>query len=192
MKIHRINPDNDYHSLLPVDPEFFKKAAFSFKPETPATWGTAGPSAVLQVRDPRNTVQGNFSNFVLGCFTCDQEALESPAGQVLLRAGWMLPAVQREPRRELHFINITEEYDSFDRERSEYEVMGSTITQVRRFEFRADRIGPSSLFKDKNVGRNTTTFAVSGRGHPSTEFYHQYHACGLKGLSFEEVWSDGG
>lgn len=159
MKIHRINPDNDYHSLIPVDPEFFKKAAFSFKPETPATWGTAGPSAVLQV---------------------------------LLRAGWMLPAVQREPRRELHFINITEEYDSFDRERSEYEVMGSTITQVRRFEFRADRIGPSSLFKDKNVGRNTTTFAVSGRGDPSTEFYHQYHACGLKGLSFEEVWSDGG
>ena len=115
MRIHCINPDDAYNSLLPVDPQFFKKVGGSFKPDTPQGFGKADPEPILRVRD-KALKQGNFTGFVLGCLTCDREALESAAGQILSRAGWMLPVVQDQPRRELFFINITEEYDSFDRE----------------------------------------------------------------------------
>ncbi|MGJ8678521.1 MAG: hypothetical protein ACSHX0_13485 [Akkermansiaceae bacterium] len=64
-----------------------------------------------------------------------------------------------------------------------------TKVSIDDFAFHRNRLGESSIFKIPETVR-AGIYTFTGLKDPEDEFKTAYEAAGLKGLLFEEIWSD--
>ena len=187
MRVYRVTLDGDrYQCFLPEDGEIYKtdRLVFDCRPKL-ADW-VPPPVYVYKPKLKR----GNFPCFVSSdCLIVDHAALQG-LRDILERAGELLPLPHE--GQLYHILNVTKRLDALDHDRTEW-VIGSEGMKLRikRYAFHPDRLlqSDSSIFKIPEQRRGDVLTYVA-TNDPEREFKPAVERLGLKGLVFEEVWSD--
>jgi hypothetical protein len=188
MRVYRVRLDvNRYQYFLPEDEDIYKtdRLVFDCGPKL-ADW-VPPPVYVYQPKLKR----GNFSSFLQGtdCLIVDREAMQG-LREILEKAGELLPLPHE--GQTYHILNVTRCLDALDKDHSEW-VIGSQGAKLRikRYAFHPDRLlqSDSSVFKVAEQRRGGILTYVAAND-PGKEFKPAVERLGLKGLVFEEVWSD--
>jgi hypothetical protein len=131
--------------------------------------------------------KGNFFHLCSGAFVTDPAATEK-LQDLLEMAGELLPLHYKEEQYTL--LNVTECKDCLDHDATEW-VLGKTTgakINIKRYVFKPNRLPESTIFKIPE--RLAHIFVAEGRFDPDEEFKHRVEEENLKGLLFEEIWSD--
>ncbi len=184
MKIFRIQPDYDFWTLAPTVQTFIPKFRLD---QLRDDWNPP-PFYVL---DPIRTKKSDFFDIGSGAVAYNHRVYDSVVGEIIERAGEVLHATLEGTGEEFFIFNCTACYNCLDRSKTEMRLTpdGKMAIQVKKYVFHPKRIGDCSLFKIPETHR-VELYALSRPSDYGDEFYNQYHALGLTGLKFEEVWSD--
>jgi hypothetical protein len=185
MKVFRIRLNsNDFQSLLPVDSKVWETDVLKMdcKPKLPA-WK---PPAVY-IGNPK-LKQGSFLHLCSGAFVVDSSACEA-LRTILEMAGELLPLPHQGAL--FHLMNVLECVNCLDEQNTKW-VLGKTTNariRIKEYHFEASRFSESTLFKIPETAMGEV-LTVSGLKDPEDEFKSVVEREGLKGIIFEEVWSD--
>ena len=138
----------------------------------------------------------DFMNFAPGAFAFRQTVYngeleeDEELGIEVDNAGEALQGALVETGEDIYIFNATACYNCLDHARCVPApepdwTIGQRGYEPAQYAFRFERIGGSSLFKIPE-SIETDLFTVLRDGGC---FYTKYHALGLKGLVFQEVWS---
>jgi hypothetical protein len=134
--------------------------------------------------------QGDFFQFSSSALITSPRATEALRDHLEM-AGELLPLPHE--GQEYTALNVTLCINSLDRERTEWAIHKASGKQLwpRRYAFHAGRFPESSLFKIPET-RASEILLVEGGGEfpPDQEFRSIVIREGLRGLAFDELWSD--
>lgn len=183
MKVYNVTMDvNHYQSFLPEDDDRAKVGDFDGSSQL-ETWE---PPPVF-IYEPKLKA-GDFFNFSSDCLIANPRATEA-LRTLFEMAGELLPLPYKS---EIYTIlNVTQCLDCIDYEKTKWRRTpdGEIITSTtRQFAFRPARVSESPIFKfpEDCFG----VYVVEGLLDPEDEFREIVRREGLKGLVFEEIWSD--
>lgn len=125
-------------------------------------------------------------------FVCDEKAREL-AGEPLEMSGEFLPISVEGEKGQYWIYNITNCINVVDTNKCEWEEAwpGSDERVLEKLAFIPSRFGEETLFKIPE-DRATRLYCAEFTGDPEDgEFKAVVEQCGLTGLHFDPVWSDG-
>jgi hypothetical protein len=186
-RIFRIKPDTDFWELRPTEIVFWRQYNLFRAERLSEKW--VAPS--MFVSDPVRTKRGDFHGFTSGGFIIGMSVLQSALGDILSRAGELLPASLDRTGEQVFVFNCTAVYNCLDRSKTQMRTTpdGEVAIEIKRYAFHADHVGASSVFKIPETHR-VEVYVLSGREEPDDEFIAQYRAHRFIGLNIEEVWRE--
>lgn len=186
MKIYKVRLDvNHYQSFLPEEEGIWKSKILQMDCTPKADRWQPPKIYVVNPARPR----GNFFRLCSGAFVADSEATEK-LRDLLEMAGELLPLEHK--GENVSLLNVTECMNALDEERTEWELGKTTGAKIRilRYAFKPNRLPESSIFKIPETAKGEV-LAIEGRSDPEDEFKFRVERGNLKGLLFDELWSDG-
>ena len=190
MKIYKITPDFDCHSLQPSDSEnYLKIKPFGLKAIT-EIWPE---SMQFYIRYPLDTKQGDILHLAKGGLAIKKSLLETDIGELLNYAGEILDISIETINDSYVVLNPLQYFNCLDRDNSEFRTTpdGSVVVEIFKYSFFKDRIGFSDFFKIPETHMTSLYTATPTEEDPEDKsFYSLYHELGLIGIKFKEVWSD--
>ncbi len=185
MKVYRLRNDvNRYQHFLRDDTG---DDVVVLDPDCRPRAGTWSPPPVI-VLDPF-LEEGDFYQFDPGILITSPRATDVLRGELEL-AGELLPLPYK--GKEYTVLNVTECIDCLDQEGSKWlrTSLGEEIYPLE-YSFHKHRFTESSLFKIPETHKSEI-LVVEGLKDPEDEFRYIVESAGLKGLIFQEIWSDEG
>lgn len=183
MRVYRVTIDvEQYQWLIPEEESLWASGVLTFDCRRKAAdW----PRPAVYVQNPKLEA-GDFFNFAPGALVAGPSAFAA-VGSVLERAGELLPLVGTEG--EYLALNVLECVNCLDQGATEFRRSPRTGERIGivRYEFHADRLDESSIFKIPETSRGEV-LVYEGLKDPEDEFKHLVEAAGLKGLVFELIW----
>ena len=130
---------------------------------------------------------GDFFNFGGGILISSPMATEALRYHLQM-AGELLPLPYAGETYTL--LNVTECIECLDQERTKWQIGRTTGKRVgiRRYSFYPDRFSESDIFKIPHTSKAEILY-VEGLKDQEDSFRYAVEAAGLRGLRFEEVWS---
>jgi len=133
-------------------------------------------------------IRGNFFNIGKGIVFDD--AAHSELGSIVESAGELFP-VEVEQIGTLQYLNVLETNDSLDHDKSIWRDEEDNEKYVLlKYAFQPEKLRSNSGLFRIAENRYSKPLAVTGSPLQKGDFYAQYHASGLTGLSFRLLWSD--
>jgi hypothetical protein len=179
----RLN-SNDYQSFLPVDGRIWETDILKMdcKRKLP-DW----KSPEVYIRNPTRQ-RGNFLHLCSGAFVVDAVGMQK-LRTICEEAGEVLPLAHG--RDEYFLVNVLECANCLDNNNTKWVTGKSTGVRIRieNYHFDKSRFSESTLFKIPETAASEV-LCVTGFKDPADEFKSQVEALGLKGLLFEQLWSD--
>lgn len=188
MKVYRvnINPD-EYQTLLPAtsNAEIILDAQIMGGVPKLNNWVPVEHYIINPLAK-----KGNFYSLSTGgAFACDKIAADRLRYYWEI-AGELLP-VFLQNGTPLFIINITECLNCLDQENSVFDYYkDGTKGRILKHAFHESRLSESSIFKIPETVK-TQVLTYTGVKAPHDEFYTAYMESGLKGLTFELLYSNG-
>ena len=141
----------------------------------------------VHILEPR-LKRGNFLFLQPGMMVVDERARTELAG-FLEPSGELLPFDYKGER--FWALNVTTCIDALDEDRTEWQIGQTTGARIgiERYAFHAHRLTGTPIFKIPETSR-AYLYTMSGWKDPEDEFVFNVQKRGLKGLRFDEVWSD--
>jgi hypothetical protein len=185
LKIYRIVPDvNRFQGLSVEDDKVWQGTMLTFDC-TPKSSTWAAPS--VYVLQPK-LKKGNFFNLCPGALVLDAHAAEVLRG-LLEMSGELLPL--RHKDEQLTVLNVVGCFNVLDESKTTWVYGKSTGAKIRieRYAFHASRLTETPLFKIPETCKSDI-LTVEGLKDSDDEFKGRVERLGLKGLAFEELWTD--
>jgi hypothetical protein len=175
---------NNYQTVLPSEEGIWATGLLTFDCDLKGQNWT--PPAVY-VLNPKRTL-GNFFHLCPGALVFDGVALDR-LRDLIEMSGEILPLAFG--KSTLYVVNVTECVNALDDEKTGWVIADETGSRIgiQSHAFHAGRLTESPLFKIPETSR-AEIYTVAGRMDSDDEFKGRVEQCGLKGLIFEEVWSD--
>lgn len=182
-KVYKIKQASGYQYFLPENQAEWDVLEGRCKPKA-ATWE---PPSVF-VFEPF-LKEGDFYQFGNSKLIASPRATKALLGHFQI-AGELLPLPHE--GTEYTLLNVTECINSLHQERTEwhfYETGERGL--IAKYAFHPDRFTESTIFKIPEMN-STEILVVEGLHDPEDEFRYAVERAELKGLLFEELWSDEG
>jgi hypothetical protein len=179
-----------YYSMLVAEDEVWK----SFAPDGEAFNGipfaTKWKTPTFYIEKPL-IPKPNFFNIGGGAFVCDEKAREL-AGEPMEMSGEFLPINVEGEKGEYWIYNVTNTINVVDIKKSKWEKLGPgpDDRMLKRPAFIPSRFTEETIFKIPE-DRGARMYCVEFTGDPDDGEFKavvEYH--GLRGLLFEQIWTD--
>jgi hypothetical protein len=183
MKVYRLKNDvNHYQYFLPADRGDLMALATNCRPRA-ATWSPPEVFVYMPLLEA-----GDFYQFGVGTLIASPRATEVLRG-FFQESGELLPLPFEGQEYTVH--NITLCINCLDQQRSTWlkTAEGERIYPTE-YVFHPDRFADSALFKIPETHLREV-LVVEGLRDPEDEFRAVVERAGLKGLIFQEIWSNG-
>ena len=185
MKVHRLKlAVNEYQSFLPKDSNVWQSEKLLMDGKSKKDMWSNIEFYILQT----NLKKGNFFGGIPGAIVID-EAARHELAFFWEASGELLPLSYIGEK--YYLFNSLNSYDLLDNEKTGW-VYGQTTNKkirISKYEFYSERFTETPLFKIPETIK-TEILTVEGLKDSSDEFIHQVKISKLKGLFFEEIWSD--
>ena len=189
MKIYKVTHTMDAPGAYAVpDPDRFAREVL-FKLSELKEDAEVGP---FQLAD-HSRVGASFYKVSDGVLVFSEQVMHSEMGGMLGFSGNVHPSKLLDSGEEIFFLNVTAVYNCLNVQESYFRGLDVKEQKgvnegigITRYAFFPKLIGDSSIFR---IPQLTRTIFVEADGSGG-DFHALYHAAGLKGLDFEEVWSD--
>ena len=193
MKVYRVVPDVNRYQSFSLEKEAQERELSALRnfEETPMTFnGTpkadnwVPPGVFIYMPKLKN---GNFPGFqYTQTLVVDETALEG-LRDFLEMSGELLPLPYKD--KLYHVLNVVPFVNALDDNKTQWVYGKNTGEKIRidRYAFRADRLAGTFLFK---IPETNEILTCEGIKNPNEEFKGRVERLGLKGLLFEELWTD--
>ncbi len=183
MKVYRVSPDvNKFQYFLLDDHECGLTKMMDFDC-TPKTEEWVAPA--VYTFNPKRT-NGNFPALcATATLVVDEVALKQLA-DLLEMSGELLPLPHNGSI--YHVLNVTDCVNALDERKTQWRYEQNS-GPIETYHFHARRLPETPLFKIPETYR-TEILTIEGQKDPDDEFKGRVERLGLKGLVFEELWSD--
>ncbi len=140
------------------------------------------------IYDPANSKSNFYSLIHSGAFACDNKAIDSL--YLFFGFGSELLPIFLEDGTELFILNVTDCINALDQKKSEFDLYDNGERgRILKYSFHRDRFSESSIFKIPETSK-TEILTYSGVKSEEDEFYSKYLQTDLRGLTFEEIYSE--
>jgi hypothetical protein len=185
MKVFRILPDvNNYQSFLPENEKIWAMDILSMDSKDKSEKWQAPKIFILEPKLKR----GNFFDLCPGGFVVDTLAKEK-LFTFFEMGGELLPLEHN--KKEFFLFNATVCINALDENKTEWEYGERTKAKIRikKYAFNPSRFVETTLFKIPETAKGEILTLV-GAKDPEDEFKYVVEQENLKGLIFQEIWSD--
>jgi hypothetical protein len=184
MKIYRVRPDvNRFQYFMLEDQALALSDMMTFDgtPGKAPAW--VAPS--VYIYEPK-LKKGHFlALWGTDALVIDETALEQ-LGDLLEMSGELLPLPYKDQL--YHVLNVTECVNILDEQKTQWLYEKGSMP-IKTYAFHANRITETPLFKIPETCKSEI-LTYEGLKDPDDEFKGRVERLGLKGLVFEELWSD--
>ena len=185
MKIYKVKLDvNRFQGLLPTDQSVWSKDILTMDGSSKtAVWKPLD----VYVHSPNLKVP-DFFNLAPGCLAFNQKTCEI-LRDYLEMSGEILSLTLNKDK--LCVLNVLEVVNCLDDNQAKWEIGKRTGAKIRieKYEFFPERFSESTLFKIPETCRGEI-LTVEGLKDSEGEFKHAVETNKLKGILFEEIWSN--
>ncbi len=183
MKIYKIVSNvSDYQRIMPTDDSEYSNT-LSFDCETKEEVWNPIDMYVFNSKKKK----GNFYSLGgIGALAFDEKVLDIMQ-TIFEMAGEILPV--NVGKEVLYILNVLECVNALDDSNTKFSIYpDGTRGRILSYSFHADRISESCLYKIPETSK-VDVLTYSGIKDPEDEFYSLYFEHKLKGLIFEEIYS---
>lgn len=183
MKVHRVRPDvNNYQYFMLEDANIGLTELMTFD-GTPKTDKWAAPDVYIHKPILK---KGNFPDlWATATLVVDETALEE-LRDLLEMSGELLPLPYKD--KLYHVLNVTECVNVLDENKTQW-LYEKGRPPIKTYAFHKSRFTEAPLFKIPETCKSEI-LTFEGLKDPDDEFKGRVERLGLKGLTFEEVWTD--
>lgn len=184
MKIYRVRPDvNKFQYFMLEDQtlELSDMMTFDGTPGKEETW--VAPS--VYIFKPKQKMGNFLALWGTDALVVDETALEQ-LRDLLEMSGELLPLPYKD--RLYHVLNVTECVNVLDDQRTQW-LYEKGRPPIKTYAFHKSRFTEAPLFKIPETCKSEI-LTFEGLKDADDEFKGRVERLGLKGLTFEEVWTD--
>lgn len=184
MKVYRVRPDvNKFQYFMLEDQalELSDTMTFDGTPGKAETWAAHS----VYIYKPKDKLGNFLALWGTDTFVVDATALEQ-VRDLLEMSCELLPLYYKDNL--YHVLNVTECINVLDDQRTQW-VYEKGRLPIKTYAFHKSRFAETPLFKIPETCRSEI-LTIEGLKDPDDEFKGRVERLGLKGLNFEEVWTD--